>query len=366
MIKEGKIGVQEAVCLATITMSTKIFFSSPAFLTRFVGNTGWYMTLISNATAALAFTFIYLLLKRFPGKNIVDIFDISMGRIVGFIFSFMFTATFLQGAGVYSREFIEVLRIFVFPDSPTGFMIGALVVAVTVAAFLGLENIARISKLFGYIMLFAFIMLLILASQNFKYTNLFPILGFGLGPTLVHGLLRSSAYEEVTVLTVFAGSLQGIRYIKKAGYISLILSGIIISAGLLCFTLIFPYTVNQELAAPMYIFARTIRYGAFIQRLDPLFLFLWNTATFITISVLFYSSVSTYCKMFRLQDTRPVIIPMAVLLFALAMTPKDFPSIVYGYVERIREYGWAIFYVLPLVALIIAVLRKKKGEKSNA
>jgi hypothetical protein len=69
MIKEGKFGVSEAVCLVTITVSAKIFFTSPAVLLTHVGTAIWYETLVSAAAALVGFAFIYLLLKRFPEQG---------------------------------------------------------------------------------------------------------------------------------------------------------------------------------------------------------------------------------------------------------------------------------------------------------
>lgn len=366
MIKGGKFGVQEAVCLTTITISTKVFFTSPSFLTNFVGTAGWQMTLISDITSILAFSFIYLLLKRFPGKDIIEIFNISLGGFIGFIFSFIFSAALLESASTTLREFVDVIKVYVYVETPISYLIGILVIAVAIAVFLGLETIARVSKLTAYIMLVTYILVLLLALKNYRLTNLFPILGYGIDQTIIHGLKRSSAYEEVLVLAVFAGSLQGINHFKKAGYISLILSGGIIVLGLLCFSLAYPVETTQELTAPIYVLARDIKFGTFFQRLDPLFIFLWNFASFIAISVLFYGSVSCYCKIFRLKDTRPVIIPMTVLLFTFAMLPKDFSCVISGNVQTSREFGWIIFYVLPLITLIVAALRKQKGESKNA
>lgn len=103
MIKEGKFGVNEAVCLVTMAICNKIFSTTPGYITRTIGNTGWYMTLISCATALVFFILIYLLLKRFPGKNIVEIYDASLGRAVGFIFSFADGVIFIKCRHLYKR-----------------------------------------------------------------------------------------------------------------------------------------------------------------------------------------------------------------------------------------------------------------------
>ncbi|HEX9063326.1 MAG TPA: GerAB/ArcD/ProY family transporter, partial [Clostridia bacterium] len=146
----------------------------------------------------------------------------------------------------------------------------------------------------------------------------------------------------------------------------LVISGVIYVTSFLVMLMTFSYTSLQELTSPLYAIARLIKYGPFYQRLDTIFLFLWCMASFITVSVLFYSAVSVYCKIFKLQDARPVVVPMSILLFAAAMAPRDFSNIVYTSVQQLRESGWIVFYGLPLIALIIAMIRRKKGVVSNA
>ncbi|NJD01164.1 MAG: spore gernimation protein [Ruminiclostridium sp.] len=366
MIKEGKIGVQEAICLVVISTSNRVFFTAPTVVQQFVGTAGWYMSLVSDITAIVFFTFIYLLLKRFPEKDIIEIFHITFGRSIGVFFSYIYATSFLAASGILLREFYEALKTFIFPYTPISILNGTMVILVTVSVFLGLETIARAAKLVAYFLLFGYLILLILSAQNFRLPYLFPILGYGVGKTLMEGLTRSSAYSEVIVLTVFAGALQGAKHLKKAGYISLVLSGLLVSAGILCMSLIFPYNVFQEQTNPLYTLATLIKYGTFFQRLDPAFLFLWIIITIISSSVVFYCAVTSYCKTFRLQDKRPVIIPMAVLLFTITMIPRDLPSVITEYIELLRTYPIFLFYILPLIALITAKLRKKKGGNINA
>jgi hypothetical protein len=131
-------------------------------------------------------------------------------------------------------------------------------------------------------------------------------------------------------------------------------------------TLVFPYPVLQEMTSPVYNLTRIIKFGIFVQRLDPLFIFLWNITTIISISILFYTSVSIFCRIFRLQDKKPIIIPLAVILFSLVMTITDISSIIETYIEILRYYAAVLFYVLPVIALIVAIIRKKKGAGFSA
>lgn len=366
MIQEGKIGVQEAICLTTITISTKVFFTSPSFIARFVGTAGWYMTLISAATAALGFSFVYILLKRFPGKNLVAIFDEALGRFPGFVFSFLLCAFLLFLGAIQMREFIEVIKVFALPHTPPSFLIGIFLLVILTLSYFGLETIARFSRLIAIILLVSLVSVLLISSQNYEPRFLTPLLGYGLDRTVLHGIRRNSAYGEVVILAIFAASLQGSKHIRKAGFISLLLSGLIISSSILAFSLTFPYYSVQEITAPIYQMVRMIMYGSFIQRLDPIYLFLWNISTLIAITCLFYASTVTYCRMFRISDYKPVILPFGVTMFALTLLPKDFTSVFSGYVQLTRDFGWIFFFLLPLIALVTAIIRKKGGNRSNA
>src|SRR5665647_849681 len=314
LIKEGKFGPQEAISLITIIIVTGgVCFTSPSSVAGYVGTAAWYMTLISAATAALGFTFVYLLLKRFPGKNIVEIFEITLGRFLGFIFSGLLLALFLLSPATILREFTEVTKVYVFPLSPPSYIMGLFIIGVMLLGILGLETQARFSRLVAPILLVTFVVGLILASQNYDLYKLTPILGYGIKRTIYHGLTRSSVYGYAVILAVIASSLQGTKHIKKIGYISIVASGILVA-------------VSLEL----------------------------------------YIAASIYCKMFRIQNIKPVIIPFSIIMFTIAMIPKDFGTLISGYINLIAEYGWTVFYILPIIALITAKLRGKKGEGEHA
>lgn len=363
MIKEGKFGPQEAIWLTVITISAKVFYTSPSIVSSLVGTAGWYMTLISLFAAAIGFTFTYLLLKRFPGKNIIEIFEITLGRLLGFIFSALLALLMIFIAAVRAREFSEVLKVYILPLTPMTLILILFIGTVVILNILGLETIARLSKLSIYAMATGFFIVLILGTQNYSIHRLFPILGYGIGKTIYHGVIRSSVYGEVIILAVFAGSLQGIKHIKKIGYTSLVLSGFFISLSLLAFILTFSYYVAMEVTSPMYEMATLIDYGRFLQRVDPIFLFIMTVSSLISVSVVFYAFVSIYCKMFRIQDRKPVILGASIITFTLAIAQRSISDVIFGSVQNIRDYGGLFFYIPPIISLIAAKLRKKGGEK---
>lgn len=362
MIKEGKIGFQETISLITIAISAKVFFSSPAVLAGLIGNTGYYSTLISAAIALLGFYFIYLLLKRFPGKDIVEIFHISFGRVLGFILSFILGIYMLFNAIIGITEFTEFIKVYVIPLSPNWFIVGIFIVCVYVLSILGLETIARLSKLVIFFLLAGFLILLALGSINYNINNLFPIFGYGLDKIAYHSFLRSSVYGEVIILAIFSKSFQGASFIKREGIMSILVSAGIISISLLASALTFPYYIGQEMTSPIYSMSTLIDYGRFLQRVEPVFLYIWIISNFIAAAIFFYSFIWIFCQAFQIPDKKPIVLGSCIILYALSLIHRDIITIIMGYVPLIRNYGALLLFVLPLIALIVASIRKVGGN----
>ncbi len=366
MIREGSFGYHEAISLLVITIAIKFFFTSPAMLVEIVGTAGWYMTIISMLTAICAFMLLYLLLKRFPNKNIMEISDLVLGKWGGFIISFILGGYLLWTAAISMREFVEVLKVYVLPESPPSFIMVLFVITIVILSFMGLETIARFAKFIIYILGAGLLFVILLSSQNFVPRHLFPILGYGLDKTIFNGLLRCSYYGEIVILGVIASSLHGYKEIKRIGLSSLLIAGLLTSFSLLVFTLVFPYTIGQEITSPMFEMAALIDYGGFMQRMEPIFLFLWNFGTFIEVSLVFYAVLMIFCHIFRISDKRPVILPTATTMYSLSLIPRGISEVISGLLQMIRSWGWIVYYVPPIIILIVAVIRKKKGESQDA
>jgi spore germination protein (amino acid permease) len=360
MIKEGRIGVHGTVCLVVIAMSNKVLFSSVSRFADFTATSAWLMTLISCASACVLFGFVYLLLKRFPGKNLMEIFDAVLGRAVGFVFSFTFVIAILFCCAMLLREFADVCREYVFPNTPPSMITTAMLLPVVMASYFGLESITRFAKITAYFSLTAFVLVIAMDIPNFNTSNIFPVMGFGIDVTLKQGLMLTCTYSEVIFIAILASSLQGIKHVKKSGYFSLVISGLIISIGLFVSVLVLSYPLVQEQMSPLYVLARQISIGEFFQRMDPLFLFLWFVTTIITVGIEFYCAISVYSKAFRLQNHRPIILPAAVAVYAVSFIPKDF-TVVEAALLFIRTYGIFVVFGMPIIALVVSLLRKKKG-----
>lgn len=366
MIKEGKFGYNEAISLMVITTSLRVFFTSAGQVVVMVGAAGWYMTIISALVAAFGFMFLYLLLKRFPQNNLMQINDIVLGKFLGSVISLALAAYLMIVLSINLREFIEVFKIYVSTESPSSYNMIVFLICVMILSFLGLEAIARYSKFIIYILGFGFVLVICLSAKNFRLNNMFPILGYGLGKTLMTGAMRSSFYGDIVILGVIALSLHGPKAIKRIGFSSIFISCAIVSISLLSFSLVFNNNIAQELISPMYTMASLLDYGGFFQRIEPVFLLLWDLGSFVEISILFYASLMIYSHVFKIKDRKPLIFPFSIIAFCINLIPDSISDIVTGWVQIFRTWGWTLYFLPWIIVLAIAAIRKKKGASQGA
>lgn len=362
-MKEGRFGTIEAVALTTVVLITKAFFTSIRVLIKATSTSAWYATLISCVASMLLFLLVYLLMKRFPNKELVEIFQIVTGKFIGKILGLIFSAYFVYYAGSSLREFVEMIKAYVLPYTPPSAIIFIFLVVVVFFAYVGLEGIARMGYISFIIILVGLVLILVLPLPFYNVDNLFPLAGYSLQSTLYAGLLRTSAYSDVIFLAFIINALQGIKQFKKVGLISLSLSGAIISATILCSLLAFEYTQASENLSTLFQLSRIIYFNRFFQRVESIFIFIWVVASLMNVALAFYMAASIFCKTFKIPNHRPSLLPLAFCTFTVTLLPESLSEVVERNVLLLRQSSLFITYLIPLLVLLLALIRGKKGEK---
>lgn len=363
---DGSFGTYEAICLTSIMMITKIFYTSIPVIIDIEGTSGWFGTIISCTMSLILFSFIYLLMKRFPKKDITQIFEAVVGRFAGKLLTLAFSSYILFYAASSLREFIEMIKAYNLPYTPPSVLIFGFIAVCSIVAYYGLEGIARISAIFFVPVVAALIFIVLLASPNYDIDYMKPYLGYGVRATVITGLLRCSAYDEVVILAFIINSIHGLKSFKRAGYSSILISGLTFSSIILCNVLAFTYNGGRENLSGLFELSRAIYFSRFVQRLEPIFLFAWVISSLITVSIAFYLSISLYTKAFRIPGHRPLIFPFSFILFMVALIPKNLSEVVQVNIHFIRQYSGFFVYLVPIMILLIAAIFRKRGELSDA
>jgi hypothetical protein len=238
-MKEGRFGFLEGLSLTIIVLVSKVFYTSPMMLIKELGTAAWLGTLVSCWTSGAFFLLLYLLMKRFPGQDLFQIFELVAGKVAGRAFILLFSLYFLYYTAISIREFTSILKAYSFPYTPVSMIVIPMMLVMTAMVYVGLEGIARVAYVFVYPIFGGLFLIFILAYPFYHWEYLQPLRGYGLGTTVVTGFLRASAYDEIIILAVIINSIQGLKTFRKAGVSALVISGITISLCTACILRLF-------------------------------------------------------------------------------------------------------------------------------
>ncbi|ACL76318.1 GerAB/ArcD/ProY family transporter [Ruminiclostridium cellulolyticum] len=363
MIKEGKFGTAEAIYLITLVIASKTFYTSIRVMIKTTGTAAWYMTLVSCITSILLFLIISLVMKRFPGKNLAEIFELVTGRFFGKILTLLFSMYFIYYSGSSLREFLEMIKAYNLPYTPPSLIITAFMIVVVVLAYIGLEGIARLAAVSFYPIFTGIVIIIFLAYPYYNVRAIFPIGGYGIAETIRSGFFRSSAYDEIIILAFIINSINGVKTFKKVGIYSIVISGITFSITTLCNIMAFDYTMGSENVSNLFQLARVIFFSRFFQRIESVFLFIWIIASLITVGLAFYIAISCFCKAFRIENHRPLILQFSFLTFMVTLLPEGLIEVSKTNIVFLREYSMTFIYGVPILVLLISVIFGKKGDR---
>jgi len=366
MIKDGFFGTKESISLLTFALVTKVLFGIPSVIVQVSGNAAWYIIIISTLISLLFFYILCVLMKRFPNKNIVEVFNEVMGKFIGTLISVLFVTFLIYYTGASIREFVEMIKAYNLPGTATSIILITFIAVCLLGVYLGLETIARLSYIFFYGLAGGLILMFILAYNRYKFDYLFPFWGYGLKNIVYTGILRSSYFIEVFFLSVIINSLQGYKNFKRVGVISLILSGITMAISLFCYLLAFGFNMGQESVSGIFQLSRLIYINRFFQRVETIFLFVWVISSLIQTSFYMYVTISMYCKAFRIKKYRPLLLPLASLVYFFAILPSSLTQVFEVHLTLLRRYSFIFVYGTTLLVLIVAFIRGKKGEVAVA
>lgn len=322
-----------------------------------------YVTII-----ALFITFIlYKLIKNFPGSDIIDISEYLGGKTLKTFISIIFITYFVFSAGILLRNFCECLKIVYYPMTSLIFILLAFIVVVCIVLKYKFSSIAKVNLIIMPLAIISIIFLFFANIKHFTLTNIFPIFGDSLFNTFITGLGNLGAFGGISLLYFLPPLLKEPEKMKKVFISSIALGGLYL---LICVSIIlfmFVFLLHTNGIMPLYTAASYIEFGTFFQRLESVFLLIWILQMISYLTIISKIAISIFKKVTNIQNNTPMILVFGLLIFSVALIPKDYA--VSKFIEdTVYKYMMiGIVIILGISILILANLKKKKkvGAKNE-
>lgn len=364
-LRDGHIGYNEAIALAVTFIASKIFFTFPGNMVRHGDTAVWLLTILSGFFAGLGWLIIDRLMSRFPGKSLVEVSEEAAGCVIGCTLSLGVFLFFMVINATVLREFTETIIATILPQTPISIVTIAVLIGVLYASYLGLEAVARTCFLMSPFILVALVALMAGVLPFAKLYFLAPFLGPGPVDLVKDGAILSSYFGEILVLALIFPAFRKPGNFKKVGMWALIIALVLMTGIVMIFKMVFPHPEAIATAYPMYQMARLVTFGRFVQRVESILFFIWIFGALLSLSIGFYASAVTLARTLRLPVYRPLLFPLAILLFSVSLLAPDFLTSLRLDENYLANWGTLPAFGIPLLLLFLAVVRKKGGGQNG-
>lgn len=333
----------------------------PRFASEAADTGGPLVTLAGSALAFFALWVITALGQRFPDKSIFHYSEDLIGRWPGRLGSVLLILFFTALSALTAREFGEVIVTAVLKRTPLEVTVIVMLVLAAISSRNDVVTFSLLHKFYLPFVLAPGLLIVIFSLKNAEPLYLQPIWGnepkgFGEGILTIAALFQGSF-----IVTLLIPSMSRPEKAMRSSMI-----GMTIAAGLylliVCATIaVFgPEETKQTLWPTLELARMTSLPANVLERLDAFFLIIWVTAVFTTLLSSYYMTIHAISNLLRLRDHRMFTFFLIPFVFMLAMSIPNVLDL-YTYVRLIGKAGLTLTVVYPLLLLMIAWIRKRRG-----
>lgn len=345
---------KELTSILINAIHTKMLLTYPRAVVMNSGNAAW-IQLLYNFVVASALFFITITIYR-GKKSVIEIAEAFGGRTLRIITGVVIFAALTLNFVNVIRIFPETIKIVLLQDARLEFITAIFILAIILGAYAGIESIARIHYLFLPIAAVMFLVFITMLLPYYDFDNIMPILGNGARSIFMSGFNSISLFSDMLLLYVLIPNTQNLDEAKQSGTKAILIGGGVSVIIILAYCLTHPYPVSGEFTVPVYQMARMIHLSSFFSRFEPFFQFVWTILILLYASLYIYVISYVWQITFSLKSEKPMIIPIALICYAIAMLPE---SIISG-IKAQQVMNNLVYPAAFAVPLIFAVLSRVK------
>lgn len=307
------------------------------------------------------------LIKIYPGKNIFDMAELSLGKVGGNIASALFT--------IYSfvlcvwRAYMYGLftGLTVFFNTDFSIILFLFFIAGIYLAYSGAENLGKSSTLTAILAVAAIFILIIASLNQSNFRNLLPAFNHSaseIGSATMRGL--TIPFGEMVLSLSVADKFVTDKRVSKVYYLSLVVACIFTLVEFLQVCTILGAETMSYIIFPYYSAISIIKFEEFFERIESIVAMTYTLLGIVKFALTLISSSTGVSKIFKLSSYRKALIPIALIAFAFCLSPFKHVSDIAPFLNNYEYAAFFFQFIIPIIIWIFAEIKfRKKSKISN-
>lgn len=361
-VNVNKIGPASMVLLFLNLTLAKYLLVVPSFIVSKTGNSAWMVLLIKGVAAEALFILFAWLYKPFVSQGFAQTSKLALGAPVGTAVNIL-TAVMLAVRGSFLlRMLIEALRMVEAENSTIEYIALFVLVPVFVCALKGFNANVNLSIMILPFTVVSIAVIGLALIPHYRPENITPILGNGASEILSQSFIRLGGLFEVIYIFIFSRYLGGYRQLRKSGIIGIAAVSLISFAFTLMYCLVVPYPASQNFFFPLYLLTRMIKAGSFMQRMEPIVIFIWAGIVICALVTV----IIAVCELFKISIGENQIsgfmpLVLIMLFFSGALPRSELEA--YTCYNDVMNFSHFFYLSILLFTLVCARVRRYISRK---
>lgn len=347
----------EGISIILMVMINKLILNIPYYIVNLTGN-GSIINLCYIGIIDFIFLLIILkLFKKFENSDIIDISEFLGGKTLKNIVAIISILLFFLVGFITLLDFSNVLHKIYFSQFPIIYILGFFIIGVGIANLVGLNSIARITSFIVPIAIISIIITFIAVIKDMNIMSFTPIFGESYYKTFVIGLSNSFAMYIMVYCYFLKPLFKSHQEFKKISIISYAISFALLFLTVISMLTIFTSNSSNAPINSLFLLARQIEFGTFLQRVDALFILLWILSIFAYLSFVIYIINSIIKKISNVSNAKMLTYSNCSILFGLTLIPLNISEL--NYIEDVI-YRYVILAFMLAFGIILLILANIK------
>lgn len=329
-------------------------------LVKDLGQDFWQATALALIIEVMLGWFLYKIGLKYPKQTIFQYSEIILGKFLGRLSAGVFSIFFIGVATTLTMSIVDFFGSIIMPETPKYVFVFLLLLVSTYAVCSGIEVIMRLAELFGPFILGSYLFITVFNIPKMDIQNLRPIFQHSISE-VARGTVLPAAWFGICIIM---GLLMAYHNSPKDMYkVKLIGVGLgVISFTVLTFIVIMVIGVeiSSEQKFSIFVLARMVVIGDFIERLEAFQLAAWTGGVFFIIALFQYAGVEGLRHIFPKKSKLFLGIGISALIFILTIFvyPSSHDKALF-FREKFGYFGLAIELGGVGTLYLIHVLKQK-------
>lgn len=367
MLEGGKISSRQAVFLMVTMVLPTAFLFVASVTAHLAKQDGWISILPATLVALLIAWLAVNLGLRFPDKTLFQFAEEILGRWPGKVIAFLYIWWYIYMNAEILRQYGSFMVAAFMPETPISVFMILIMAIAAYAVRNGLEVFTRVNQIILPLILVSVTVLMILAAPEMDLKRLLPVyVENGVVPVIKAAVMPAAWMGEIITMAIVIPYLNKAKEAYKIAVTATSITGLFILISLVTDIAIFGPVTSAGWLFPALNAARMINLANFLERLDPVIMAIWVAGALVKISVFYWAAVLGSAQSLGLKDYKPLVLPVGVIIFALAIMAHDSLLDLFTFLGMFwGPYALTIFQAgIPLLLLVVAVLRRQGGKQS--